>query len=158
MITSTSFSLAWLGSWLRRWPNGFIVAFVALQLLLPLHYYLVRLDAHDERFAWRMFSPTRMVQCQVDFTVDGQAIAAGREFHTAWGEIAVRGRRVVVEAMGAHLCRKHPDKAVVARLACKPIVSRTSLEPPPPRMSRAAWLRGPAYHMGGFNLCEIPEL
>ena len=155
MTTSSSFSLV---AWLKRWPNGFIVAFVAVQLLLPLHYYTVRLDEHDERWAWRMFSPTRMVQCEVAFTVDGQPVATGREFHPAWGEIAVRGRRVVVEQMGAHLCRKHPDKPVVARLACRPIVARASLAPTPPGMSRAAWLRGPAYYLGGFDLCEIPEL
>src|SRR5690606_36550663 len=40
VITPTSFSLSSVGSWLKRWPNGFIVAFVALQLLLPLHYYV----------------------------------------------------------------------------------------------------------------------
>jgi hypothetical protein len=145
-------------SWLKRWPNGFIVAFVAVQLLLPLQYYLVRLDKHDERWAWRMFSPTRMVTCNVEMTVDGQQVAMTREFHQAWTEVAQRGRRVVVEAMGAQLCKKNKGKAVIARLACKPIASRHSVAPVPAGMSRSAWLRGPEYYMGGFNLCEIPEL
>lgn len=145
-------------SWLRRWPNGFIVAFVGIQLLLPLTYYLARLDTHDERWAWRMFSPTRMVSCDVSFTVDGQPVPLQREFHQAWMEVAQRGRRVVVEEMGARLCRKNPGKAVVARLACRPIASRHSMAPVPAGRSRYEWLRGPAYYMGGFNLCEIPEL
>lgn len=155
MITST---LSSLGSWLRRWPNGFIVAFVAVQLILPLHYYTVRIDSHDERWAWRMFSPTRMVMCNVEMTVDGQQVAMTREFHQAWTEVAQRGRRVVVEHMGARLCAKNKGKPVVARLACKPIVSRHSVGPVPAGMSRSAWLRGAEYHMGGFDLCTIPEL
>ncbi len=144
--------------WAWRWPNGFIVAFVALQLLLPLHYYLARLDPHDERFAWRMFSPTRMVTCGLEVTVDGTPTPLGREFHVAWLETARRGRRVVIEAMGARLCRRHPGAAVVARLECKPLASIRDREPPPPAVSRAAWYRGPAYLMGGFDLCTIPEL
>jgi len=144
---------------LLRWPDGFIAAFVAVQLLLPLHYYLARLDRHDERFAWRMFSPTRMVTCALTLTADGAPVAQGREFHQAWAETATRGRRVVIEAMGARLCKTH--KEVTARLECKPIASRearAAVPPPPPGMSRFAWYRGAPYYMGGFNLCEIPEL
>ncbi len=144
--------------WAWRWPQGFMMLFVAVQLLLPLHYYLARLDSHDERFAWRMFSPTRMTTCSVAMTVDGQPVALGQEFHQAWIEIAQRGRRRVVEAMGARLCKKHAGKAVIARLECTPIVSRHSLGPPPPTMTRSAWLRGRPYYMGGFDLCTIPEL
>ena len=144
--------------WLKRWPNGFIVAFILLQLILPLQYYLGRLDSHDERFAWRMFSPMRMVKCEVSMTVDGQPVPLTREFHQAWTEVAQRGRRVVVEQMGARLCKKNKSKPVIARLACKPITSRHSLGPVPPGTSRAAWLRGPEYYMGGFDLCQIPEL
>jgi hypothetical protein len=153
-------------AWLKRWPNGFIVGFVALQLVLPLHYYMVRIDSHDERFAWRMFSPTRMVTCDVAFTVDDQPVAMHREFHQAWNEIAIRGRRVVIEEMGAHLCAKHRDsskpkdqqKAVVADLTCRPIISRHDIGPVPDGKSRWMWLRGPEYKMGGFDLCTIPEL
>jgi hypothetical protein len=141
-----------------RWPYWFIYAFVAVQLLLPLHYYMARLDSYDERWAWRMFSPTRMVTCDVSMTVDGQPVVLGSQFHEAWGEIAMRGRRVVVEGMGARLCRKHPGKPVIARLTCKPIVSRRSKGPVPPGMTRYAWLRGSESYMGGFDLCTIPEL
>src|SRR5689334_3405160 len=41
-------SLSWL--WLL----------VAVQVAIPASYYLVREDADDERFAWRMFSAVRL--------------------------------------------------------------------------------------------------
>ncbi len=125
--------------WFTRWPGLFIAGFVALQIALPLHYYLARRDRHDERFAWRMFSPTRMLRCDLTMTVDDQPVAMNREFHEAWLTMAARGRRVVIEAMGQHLCRKHPGAAVVARAVCHP-------------------LAGEPYPLGGFDLCTIPRL
>ncbi|HVK78838.1 MAG TPA: hypothetical protein VM734_36310, partial [Kofleriaceae bacterium] len=122
-----------------RWPGAFIAAWLAIQLALPLHYYLLRRDDHDERFAWRMFSPMRMMKCSVEMTVGGRPVALEREFHDAWLRIAERGRRSVVAAMGARLCRKYPAQPVVARLTCRP-------------------LKGEPYQVGGFDLCEVPEL
>ncbi|MBK9036439.1 MAG: hypothetical protein IPL61_35200 [Myxococcales bacterium] len=121
------------------WPHAFIAGFVALQLLLPLQYYLARRDRHDERFAWRMFSSTRMLKCAVEVRVDDRPIELTREFHDAWIAIAQRGRRAVIEAMGARLCARHPGATVTAFLTCKPA-------------------RGDAYSVGGFDLCTIPEL
>ncbi len=125
--------------WIARWPNRFIVGFLALQLALPLHYYLVRRDEHDERFAWRMFSSIRMVDCRIEMTVGDAAVDLDREFHQAWIALAQRGRRNVVETMGARLCKKHPGQPVTARLTCRP-------------------LRGDVYSIGGFDLCTIPTL
>lgn len=123
----------------RRFALVFVVAFVALQLTLPLHYYLVRRDRHDERFAWRMFSSTRMLTCKVAFTVGDRPVELGREFHDAWIALASRGRRAVVEAMGARLCQRNPGQPVVARLTCQPV-------------------RGEPYPVGGFDLCSVPRL
>src|SRR5262249_10606342 len=39
---------------LRTRAGWFIAVFLVLQLALPLHYYVLRRDPHDERFAWRM--------------------------------------------------------------------------------------------------------
>ena len=129
-----------LRSWFRpAWPHAFIAGFVALQLLLPLHYYLLRRDEHDERFAWRMFSSTRSLACDVELRVDDRPIELGREFHDAWIAIAQRGRRAVVEAMAARLCKQHPGSTVTAFLTCKPV-------------------RGEPYSVGGFDLCTIPRL
>ena len=124
---------------LRTWRGRFIILMVASQLLLPLHYYLARRDKHDERFAWRMFSPMRMAHCQPNVTIDGRATALESQFHEAWIDLAVRGRFVVVEAMGAKLCADHPGSVVRVSLAC------TYID------------RDPITY-GGFDMCKVPEL
>ena len=121
------------------WPHAFIAGFVAVQLLVPLHYYALRRDDHDERFAWRMFSSTRMLTCAVELRVDDRPVELTAQFHDAWVAIARRGRRAVIEAMAARLCRRHPGAAVTAFLTCTPV-------------------RGAPYAVGGFDLCTIPEL
>jgi hypothetical protein len=127
------------GRWLTRWPNGAIAGFVIVQLLVPLHYYTVRRDDHDERFAWRMFSSMRLLTCEVEFRINDQPIEPLTEFHDAWLALARRGRRTVVEAMAARLCHEHPGATVRALLTCHPV-------------------RGEAESIGGFDLCTIPTL
>ena len=102
----------------RTWRGRFILGFLALQLLLPLRYYLLRRDPHDERFAWRMFSPMRLVQCAPQVTIDGTPVRLAEQFHEAWVSIARRGRFSVVEAMGHTLCTRNPGAAVVMKLTC----------------------------------------
>jgi len=121
------------------WRGRFILVFVVSQLLLPLHYYVGRRDPHDERFAWRMFSPMRMTKCQPTVTIDGTPLVLGSEFHEAWLELAGRGRFVVVEAMGAKLCREHPGADVEVSLDC-------------------AYLDRPAATFGGYDMCRVPRL
>jgi hypothetical protein len=121
------------------WRGRFILVFLTLQLLLPLHYYVGRRDIHDERFAWRMFSPMRMVRCTPKLVLDGTVKSLSSEFHEAWIEIAKRGRFVVVEAMGAYLCEQHPKSTVVISLDC------TYLDREP-------------QSYGGFDMCKVPLL
>lgn len=121
------------------WRGRFILVFVLSQLLLPLHYYVGRRDPHDERFAWRMFSPMRMTRCAPRITIDGQPLALASEFHEAWIELAERGRFVVVEAMGARLCREHPGADVEVSLDC-------------------TYLDRPAASFGGYDMCIAPRL
>jgi hypothetical protein len=121
----------------RTWQGWLILAVVASQLLLPLHDSTARRDRHDERFAWRMFSPMRMTDCAVRATLDGAPVALEREFHEAWLALARRGRFAVVEEMGARLCAKHGRKPVVFHLDCKYVG------------------RPPESH-GGFDLCNVP--
>jgi hypothetical protein len=128
-----------IGKLLATWRGRFIVAFVAIQLLLPLHYYLVRHDPHDERFAWRMFSPMRMTRCQTRFTVGGQPVSLGHEFHEAWIEIANRGRFSVLEEMAQKLCRDHPGSPVGLSVDCR-------------------YLDRPEAHFGHADMCKEPEL
>jgi len=123
----------------RSWRGRFILAFVALQLALPLLYYVARRDPHDERFAWRMFSPMRMAQCSPRFEIDGRPVNLYSRFHEAWVTTAQRGRFDVIEAMGAVLCREHPGKAVNVWLSC------TYIDRDP-----TTW--------GGHDLCASPRL
>jgi hypothetical protein len=123
----------------RTWRGRFILAFIAVQLLLPLRYYLHPRDPHDERFAWRMFSPMRMSHCTPTFELDGKPVPMASTFHEAWYEIAQRGRFAVVEAMGASLCAQHPTSKVVVTLEC------TYIDREPQRY-------------GGYDMCIVPEL
>jgi len=122
---------------LGTWQGWLIIIVIAGQLLIPLHYYTVRRDAHDERFAWRMFSPIRQTECTIRATLDGAPLALKGEFHETWISIARRPRFVVVEALGARLCEKYGRKPVVFYLDCKYIGQ-------PPRS------------FGGFDMCNVP--
>jgi hypothetical protein len=122
----------------RSWQGWIILGVVISQLLIPLHYYLPsHRDPHDERFAWRMFSPMRMTTCEPKFTVDGAPLDLGTQFHEAWVEIAKRGRFHIIERMAEQLCEKHPN--VQGELDCK-------------------YLDNSREHYGGYNMCQVPLL
>ena len=124
---------------LRRWQGWVILGVLSTQLLIPLHYYIGHRDPHDERFAWRMFSPMRMTQCVPHFFKGDSEVALDAEFHEAWTEIAKRGRFEVIEAMGARLCAKYSGAEIRVDLAC-------------------TYLDRPDHSYGGFDLCKIPQL
>lgn len=126
-----------LGKLDRR--DAFIAVFLAVQIALPLHYYMGYSDPYDERFAWRMFSPTRMLTCEPTFRVGGQPVKLHGQFHEAWIELAKRGRLEVLEAIAQRLCRTTPGAEVVLDLKCKTVDGREE-----------RW--------GGSDLCQFPEL
>lgn len=144
----------WLAALLGTWRGRFIAAFIAIQLVVPLHYYVVRRDRHDERFAWRMFSPMRFVVCSDPddvtqplgkrrpprFTVGTEPPEVlGTEFHEAWVELAKRGRYAVLEKIGATLCAVHDDVPVKLQMACM-------------------YLDGTREDLTVDNVCKQPEL
>jgi hypothetical protein len=133
---------AWhhLDELVSSWPGRFILAFVVFQLLVPLGYYCGRRDPHDERFAWRMFSPMRMAHCDPHAKLDGKPFALDSEFHEAWIDLAERGRFVVIEAMAAHLCAEHAGASVEITLDCHYV------DRPAP------------VTYGGFDMCQAPRL
>lgn len=96
-----------------------MVAFLVLQLLLPLTYYTVREDRFDERFSWRMFSDVRMVKCQAGFNRGGTGVTMSQEFHMAWNTLVQRGRGDVIDAVGQELCEGARGKPVKVRLECR---------------------------------------
>ena len=87
------------------------IAFVVLQLALPISYYISN-HAYDERFAWRMFSSVRMTRCSFKLsTIDGAAetvLPLQKEYHVVWLNLAKRARLDVVDAMVKNACIKHP--------------------------------------------------
>ena len=123
-----------------RTPRGaLITAFVLLQLLLPLRYYLGRQDQNDERFAWRMFSSKRMMTCSTTFLRNDVPVPMMRTSHEAWIAIANRGRVRVLERMAATLCADAPGADVRLAQTCTDLDGTTSKR-------------------GGYNMCEIPNL
>jgi hypothetical protein len=135
-VTSIVRALRALGA---TWRGRFILAFLVVQLLLPLHYYTVRRDPHDERWAWRMFSPMRMAKCRARFVLDNQPVSLGTKFHEAWVSTAERGRMSVIEAMAARLCRENPGKPVEVTVDCQ-------------------YMDRPPATYGGFDACTRPLL
>lgn len=83
---------------------------VALQIAIPLGYYLGPSDQDDERFAWRMFSSVRFRRCRVEATEDrpegSQPLVLNHVLHASWIGSLRRGRRRVVEAFLADRCRQ----------------------------------------------------
>ena len=97
----------------------FAFGFIAVQMWLPLSYYLGEHE-YDERFAWRMFSSVRMTRC--DFEVydgsDGglQRLSLTKRNHIVWVNLAKRARLSVIDKLVAGLCESHHDIRV--RLSC----------------------------------------
>lgn len=113
--------------------------FCAIQIALPLSYYVLRADRHDERFAWRMFSPERMTRCTPVFLL-GEArdrVRAGAVFHEAWLTLAARGRLDVVSAMAGALCARNPGQPVRVELTCRTVDGKDER------------------HGGGWDLCAL---
>jgi hypothetical protein len=94
---------------------------LAAQIVFPLHYYACNSDMRDERFAWRMFSSTRVEKCSAQFFIGDaqQPIRSSSEFHNAWVGIAHRGRRQVITAMAEALCERNPGTSVRVRVQCE---------------------------------------
>lgn len=103
--------------------NVAIVAFLALQIGLPLSYYLSD-TPYDERFAWRMFSPIRLIKCDVtlfDATGGGKRpLRDLAEMHVVWRNLMERGRLPVVDAFARQWCAEAPDRALTVDLTCGP--------------------------------------
>ncbi|MBX3156184.1 MAG: hypothetical protein KF773_09305 [Deltaproteobacteria bacterium] len=122
------------------WHGRVILLVVVGGLALPIHYYMpAHRDPHDERYAWRMFSPMRMAKCDAKVTKNGAPLDPYTEFHEAWVTLAKRGRFHVIERMGEHLCAKYPHTDITFDLTCKYLDDTTE-------------------HYGGFNMCTVPYL
>jgi len=96
----------------------FIAVVLAVQAVLPLSYYASE-RRYDERFAWRMFSPIRMVRCQLAYTANGSEVNLNAEFHSAWVTLMQRGREGVVEAVDRRVCLLNGGRDVRKHYRCR---------------------------------------
>ncbi len=107
----------------RRWKSLLIAAVVVFQLLLPVRYY-ANDDEFDERFSWRMFSPIRVVRCDVRWT-EGAAkrpVKVSADVHFVWTSLMKRARMDVFEGYAKRRCEKlataKQPQQVYVDLAC----------------------------------------
>lgn len=108
-------------SFLRQNRTRFILAFIALQALIPLGYYLGG-RGDDERFSWRMFSTTRMLRCSVEVREqrDDQLrpVHIRKDVHMAWYEVLRRNRPAAVERYLARRCEHSGADRTIYRRQC----------------------------------------
>lgn len=101
-------------------------AFLALQVIIPLGYYLQRADSvgrRDERFRWRMFSVVRLQRCSPfvsyrDSTARWQFVDLTSHFQSSWVTLISRQRPQVVRKALRHLCDRVPGDAVRFHYPC----------------------------------------
>ena len=94
----------------RPWASTFIVAFLAVQVALPVSYYLGD-DIWDERFAWRMFSTVRLTGCDSGALREfggskTQRVLIWRDVQLAWRNLIERNRDQVARAWLRRQCRQ----------------------------------------------------
>lgn len=97
---------------------AFVLVVLVVQALLPLRHYLGD-DPYDERFAWRMFSPTRVVRCTVEYRVNGDPLPLEQHLHSGWITLLKRGRGDVHDAVDQRLCVTHAGQTVRKSASCK---------------------------------------
>ncbi|MDB4986838.1 MAG: hypothetical protein JWN04_2016 [Myxococcaceae bacterium] len=107
-----------------RVSNAWLWLLVALQIAIPSSYYLMRDDADDERFAWRMFSTVRLQRCEVDAYQthsDGvlRPVDVPHTLHASWIRSLERGRAHVIEQFLALRCRQPGVTASSLDRRCK---------------------------------------
>jgi hypothetical protein len=107
-----------------------IAGFLLLQVALPLRYYLGD-DSHDERFAWRMFSPVQMTRCslQIEEGAERHPVRPESDVHMAFVDLMERGRPDVIDAFAARRCRKQRERGASPELYIEAIC-RLPKQPP----------------------------
>ncbi len=116
----------------RAWVSGLIAAYVILQVLIPLGYYIWRTNPDNERFAWRMFSAIRVRQCHVaseGYRRDGEHLERidlplTSSLHTAWVDHLKRNRTRVAHAYLDWQCEQPLMENISLLRRCKAIDDR----------------------------------
>lgn len=119
----------------RRAPLTFMIAsvFLGVQVWLPMSYYLGDYP-WDERFAWRMFSTVRSLNCQAQAWEGAQPgqpsvpcpggqgrcaqVRLSQALHMVWVNLLKRGRREVVEKLVQTRCAEGAGRPFYMSLTC----------------------------------------
>ena len=86
----------------------------AIQMAVPVYYYLFQEDKLDERFTWRMFSDTSSGDKELVFEGiapgDPLPIVISREeyFSKDWNNILIVGRKSTIRKAREFLCKTMP--------------------------------------------------
>jgi hypothetical protein len=92
----------------KQLTNIIIIITLSSQLLIPLSYYIRDAHPFDERFAWRMFSPIRMVECSTVWREgeDRHRVRPSDHVHIVWLNLMKRMREDVVRRYISHRCQE----------------------------------------------------
>jgi len=98
-------------------PTLFILIFFTIQSYFPIKYYYQQISGsffepltlYDERFCWRMFSPTRQLEyCDVSFLYEnGTKFDISFEYRRQWLDLLHFCRWEVIEAVTQDICRSY---------------------------------------------------
>jgi hypothetical protein len=119
-----------------RAADRFILAYLVVQIALPLAYYAGLRAPTDERFAWRMFSAVRLDRCEVEVSekVRGGAAETIRKLplqeivQEAWIHELERGQPRVVDRLLRRACEDAQVREVTFSRRCRAIDG--TAEPP----------------------------
>jgi hypothetical protein len=120
----------------RRAADLYILAYLVVQVALPLAYYAGLRARTDERFAWRMFSAVRLDPCEVEVSEkvrrDGTPTIRKVPIHQilqeGWVHELRRGQPRVVDRFLRRLCEDDGAMEVTFSRRCRP--TDGTAEPP----------------------------
>ena len=106
--------------------------FLGIQMYFALSYYQSKYP-WDERFAWRMFSTVRKLQCVPQAWIASdqayqrcphnhgqncQSLRFTQDVHMVWYNLLKRGRTEVIQAWVQRMCQRETTKALYFSLKC----------------------------------------
>jgi hypothetical protein len=120
----------------RRAVDLYILAYLVVQVALPLAYYAGLRARTDERFAWRMFSAVRLDQCEVEVSekvrIDGTPTIRKMPIHQVvqegWVHELRRGQPRVVDRFLRRACEDAGAEEVTFSRRCR--ATDGTAEPP----------------------------
>lgn len=108
------------------------IIFLGIQMYFALSYYQGSYP-WDERFAWRMFSTVRSLQCKPQAWIQSaqayqncphhpqykcKPVRFTQDVHMIWYNLMKRGRKEVVQSWVERICRRTDTQALYFSLQC----------------------------------------